>query len=168
MHETDLKVEAANTYIRTGNMALTHRILKEAGYIVSRSTLDRWKKEAGTTGYDWDKLRAEYIKDMAVQAANLSNLKDQILAELIADRDQFRRDLKGREMTSQDGFNLLKMTGAILDRLDKEEGTNRETDNRVQQVIDLFFDDPVISKRLDGLHEYIVKKVDEIIGKGKK
>lgn len=168
MHKTELQVKALETYIKTGNMALTLRILKESGYIVSRSTLDRWKKEAKGTENDWKVNRDRHLKDMAVQAANLSNLKDQILTELIADRDQFRRDLKGREMTSQDGFNLLKMTGAILDRLDKEEGTNRETDNRVQQVIDLFFDDPVISKRLDGLHEYIVKKVDEIIGKGKK
>lgn len=165
MLDTGLKVKAMDTYIRTGNMSLTLRILKEAGYIISRATLDRWKNESQDTENDWKNLRRKHLKEMAVQQATLESLKDKILTEMIADRDSFRSDLVGKKKTSQDAIALNNMSKELLKVISEKDGHNQETDKRVKKVIDLFFDDPVIGKRLEGLEDYIAKKVDEMMGK---
>ena len=128
--DTDLYIEALGIYAQTGNIAMTHRILEERGYVLSEGTIRNWYKENHD---DWGTSRKLYIKQLADSKLlsqnflekELINFKD--TKEII---DQKIKVIMGSDDVKLNDINqclnALEKAGSYLLRIAKEKNKEKE------------------------------------------
>ena len=150
MLDTELIRRARDLYVQTRNMTRVHRELKRLDYVVSMSTLKRWKREG-----DWDEYAAKL--DARLNAFNevVLDFEKEILEDLIVLARSLKQKIKDSDKKdSQLIYSYLGVVKQIQD-LKKIEQVDEEA--IVDEVMRIFMADPIIGPVLQSRKAHVMK-----------
>lgn len=128
--DTDLYIDALNIYAQTGNIAMTHRILTDRGYVVSAGSLRNWYKQ---NKEDWEAARKQYVKELAETKLLSQNFLEKEILYIKDTKDlidkKMQKIMKSGNVKMNDLNMALCMTekiGSYLLRIFKEKNKDKE------------------------------------------
>jgi hypothetical protein len=150
MLDTELIRRARDLYVQTRNMTRVHRELKRLDYVVSMSTLKRWKREG-----DWDGY-AEKL-DARLNAFNevVLDFEKEILEDLIV----LARDLKKKikDSDKKDSQLIYSYLGVVKQIQDLKKIEQVDEEAIVDEVMRIFMADPIIGPVLQSRKTHVMK-----------
>jgi hypothetical protein len=162
MHDVELYARARDTYIKTGNLSKTLKYLKTNGYVISYTTLRRWKNESEG---EWDQAKSEYVKSLSELSVQVRDLHDQLLVELIEQKEKIRKRLERsskdeKGLYSQAIFAYDKIINRIMILMKMRQNQDVGKERYITAWMDVLFEEEVIGPELVKRYDSLLKKVD--------
>ncbi len=158
MYDTSDILRARSVFAEKRTIDRTHLFLKEERAKVgkkpiSKNTLKYWRAD-----YEWDKYLEELDKKAREYDEIKRNMEQNLLVELVQEKDELRKKIKDKPEDSQLRHNYT----ALVDRILKLSGMDTETgsiDEIYSEIMDAIMQDPVAGKVLASRKEIILKRL---------
>ena len=161
MYEPEIIQRARELYLKLRSVDRVWKEMKKEGYIVSRSSIKRWKKEG-----NWDDIAEKYDRSLAELDIYAKEFEDKLLLDLMLLSKKYREKImrNPEKIIAQDLYGLIKINEQILD-IKKGRNGNIIGEDTLSEVLDVLLEDKVIGPILISRKDEIFSKIQKLLKK---
>lgn len=170
--DTDCYIDAIAIFASTGNITMTHRILEDRGYVISKGTVTNWYKAYKA---DWDNAREVQIKIRATSKIENQNFLEIQFVTLKDTTALLQKRLDNLLADPQSKSTDIVAAGQVLNKsieqlLEIQKLINREggeNDRYVKALINVLFRNAKIGPLFKKEYNSIMREIQKEIKKTK-